>query len=102
MGRGAKCDPDSYVFPGQSRGSSLSQMSMTMLLRRMKLGHYTVHGMRSSFRDYMGDMTHHAESTVEQALAHQVGDERSEEHTSELQSLMRISYAVFCLKKKKK
>src|SRR3546814_16574768 len=30
------------------------------------------------------------------------GDERSEEHTSELQSLMRISYAVFCLKKKMK
>src|SRR3546814_3741109 len=29
------------------------------------------------------------------------GRERSEEHTSELQSLMRISYAVFCLKKKK-
>src|SRR3546814_7624802 len=29
-------------------------------------------------------------------------DKRSEEHTSELQSLMRISYAVFCLKKKKK
>src|SRR3546814_4063895 len=29
-------------------------------------------------------------------------DFRSEEHTSELQSLMRISYAVFCLKKKKK
>src|SRR3546814_9243858 len=29
-------------------------------------------------------------------------DVRSEEHTSELQSLMRISYAVFCLKKKKK
>src|SRR3546814_7554041 len=31
-----------------------------------------------------------------------IGDKRSEEHTSELQSLMRISYAVFCLKKKKK
>src|SRR3546814_3424149 len=29
------------------------------------------------------------------------GADRSEEHTSELQSLMRISYAVFCLKKKK-
>src|SRR3546814_3904798 len=29
-----------------------------------------------------------------------IGDMRSEEHTSELQSLMRISYAVFCLKKK--
>src|SRR3546814_8702337 len=31
-----------------------------------------------------------------------VSSQRSEEHTSELQSLMRISYAVFCLKKKKK
>src|SRR3546814_9404915 len=31
-----------------------------------------------------------------------LGRSRSEEHTSELQSLMRISYAVFCLKKKKK
>src|SRR3546814_5571725 len=42
---------------------------------------------------------------LEQALRHLIrtlifGD-RSEEHTSELQSLMRISYAVFCLKKKK-
>src|SRR3546814_1783611 len=33
---------------------------------------------------------------------HDVGWRRSEEHTSELQSLMRISYAVFCLKKKTK
>src|SRR3546814_7569305 len=33
---------------------------------------------------------------------HLLGVVRSEEHTSELQSLMRISYAVFCLKKKKK
>src|SRR3546814_3340210 len=32
---------------------------------------------------------------------HYVHPDRSEEHTSELQSLMRISYAVFCLKKKK-
>src|SRR3546814_9199915 len=35
-------------------------------------------------------------------FASQILVERSEEHTSELQSLMRISYAVFCLKKKKK
>src|SRR6056297_3706866 len=40
-----------------------------------------------------------------QAATHQPGMQghrRSEEHTSELQSLRRISYAVFCLKKKKK
>src|SRR3546814_8475055 len=35
------------------------------------------------------------------AAAATPADDRSEEHTSELQSLMRISYAVFCLKKKK-
>src|SRR3546814_7930106 len=39
--------------------------------------------------------------TVHLPLAAMSGDQRSEEHTSELQSLMRISYAVFCLKKKK-
>src|SRR3546814_4524390 len=46
-----------------------------------------------------------AEAPPEIDPRHQGGDEqcgRSEEHTSELQSLMRISYAVFCLKKKKK
>src|SRR3546814_2241911 len=37
---------------------------------------------------------------VEAAIAH--GPAKSEEHTSELQSLMRISYAVFCLNKKKR
>src|SRR3546814_1732487 len=36
------------------------------------------------------------------AVAHLIGGSRSEEHTSEIQSLMRISYAVFCSKKTKK
>src|SRR3546814_4352453 len=38
---------------------------------------------------------------IDQRFAIDVAEARSEEHTSELQSLMRISYAVFCLKKKK-
>src|SRR3546814_1589031 len=37
----------------------------------------------------------------ESCRVHHLFKDRSEEHTSELQSLMRISYAVFCLKKKK-
>src|SRR3546814_8137927 len=41
------------------------------------------------------------EHDIELDLAEQAQVGRSEEHTSELQSLMRISYAVFCLKKKK-
>src|SRR3546814_5860764 len=40
--------------------------------------------------------------TSEIMIARSNQGKRSEEHTSELQSLMRISYAVFCLKKKKK
>src|SRR3546814_7894516 len=42
------------------------------------------------------------DALLELARGAGTGFTRSEEHTSELQSLMRISYAVFCLKKKKK
>src|SRR3546814_5921273 len=42
------------------------------------------------------------EAPAEEAPSEEPAAERSEEHTSELQSLMRISYAVFCLKKKTK
>src|SRR3546814_10851663 len=42
------------------------------------------------------------QSTLSQIIDGVAINNRSEEHTSELQSLMRISYAVFCLKKKKK
>src|SRR3546814_7697132 len=47
---------------------------------------------------------HHGEDRASLGRLQRIGDQadRSEEHTSELQSLMRISYAVFCLKKKKK
>lgn len=66
---------DAYVFPGQKPVRPLSQMAMTMVLRRMKFGRFTVHSMRSCFRDYLGDMTDHPESLLEQALTHQIGDE---------------------------
>src|SRR3546814_9321516 len=42
-----------------------------------------------------------AKHTRYERIPHVLQSRRSEEHTSELQSLMRISYAVFCLKKKK-
>src|SRR3546814_8139632 len=46
--------------------------------------------------------THHHGRHVCRVPGGKEREDRSEEHTSELQSLMRISYAVFCLKKKKK
>src|SRR3546814_6486557 len=51
-----------------------------------------------------GDANHHVQrEAAEPGRLHRLQPEpRSEEHTSELQSLMRISYAVFCLKKKNK
>src|SRR3546814_9756945 len=58
---------------------------------------FPVPGTRRSFRAGRG--------ALQRVATHAFGRHRharSEEHTSELQSLMRISYAVFCLKKKKK
>src|SRR3546814_1225210 len=51
---------------------------------------------------HLGDMAHLYAAALALQLAGHVEQARSEEHTSELQSLMRISYAVFCLKKNKK
>jgi integrase len=62
-----------YVFPGQKEAKPLSSMSMEMQLRRMKLD-VTVHGFRSSFRDWAGEETGHAREVAEAALAHVVGD----------------------------
>src|SRR3546814_4388403 len=59
--------------------------------------------LRSDFRDLgCAKFSHRPVARQPADMAREIGDERSEEHTSELQSLMRISYAVFCLKKKKK
>src|SRR3546814_9373272 len=52
-------------------------------------------GSADNFRRHAAAIVGHPDANVFAAL------QRSEEHTSELQSLMRISYAVFCLKKKK-
>src|SRR5271154_2224847 len=70
-----KIRTNDYVFPGQKRGRPLSGMSMEMLLRRMKTEGMTVHGFRSSFRDWAGDKTSFAREVAEAALAHAIGDE---------------------------
>ena len=64
-----------FVFPGAKEGRPLSNMSMQMVLRRMNERSVTVHGFRSSFRDWAGELTDHARETAEAALAHAVGNE---------------------------
>src|SRR3546814_8806218 len=59
-------------------------------------------GLQQAFRmDSMSKPLHPGRAAEAGVLAAQLARQRSEEHTSELQSLMRISYAVLCLKKKK-
>jgi integrase len=63
-----------FVFGGQRRGKPLSNMGMEMLLRRMDIENATVHGFRSSFRDWAGNVSHFPREIIEAALAHVVGD----------------------------
>jgi integrase len=68
-------EPDALVFPGAGRkGVPLSDMSLTAVLRRMGRGELTVHGFRSTFRDWAGETTAHAREVIEAALAHQLKD----------------------------
>lgn len=63
-----------YVFPGSAEGKPLSNMAMTMLLRRMKREAITVHGFRSTFRDWASEQTSFPHETCEHALAHRISD----------------------------
>ena len=62
-----------FVFPGQQRGQPLSGMAMEMMLRRMDMK-VTVHGFRSTFKDWATDHTSFIDQLSEHALAHVVGD----------------------------
>jgi integrase len=60
-----------FVFSGTSPDKPLSIMAMSMLLRRMKAG-VTVHGFRSSFRDWASETTGFPHEVCEMALAHTI------------------------------
>jgi integrase len=63
-----------HVFPGNKRGRPLSSMAMAMQLRRMKRNDITVHGFRSTFRDWAAEQTSFPHETCEHALAHRISD----------------------------
>lgn len=64
----------SFVFPGRTSQKRLSNMALLMLLRRMKRNDVTVHGFRSSFRDWAAERTSVPREVCEAALAHGVED----------------------------
>lgn len=66
---------DSYLFPSPSHPDKhLSNMAMLMVLDRMGYGHVTVHGFRSTFKDWTRDRTRVENYVSEAALAHASGD----------------------------
>jgi integrase len=65
---------DFFVFPGRTLGQPLSNMAMLKVLERMGRSDLTVHGFRSTFRDWAAEKTKFPNEVIEMALAHAVGD----------------------------
>jgi integrase len=66
--------PSEFVFPGKTEHQPLSNMSLLMLLRRMKRKDITAHGFRSTFRDWVAEHTTYPNEVAELALAHAISD----------------------------
>jgi integrase len=66
---------DGLIFPGTNSGVALSDMTLLAVLKRMKVKAVTVHGFRSSFRDWCGEETSYPREIAEAALAHAVGNQ---------------------------
>lgn len=88
------------VFPGQSAGKPLSNMAMSMVLRRMEIDNATVHGFRSSFRDWAGNVSTFPRELAETALAHVIGDkaEQAYRRSDALEKRRRLmeAWAEYC------
>ncbi len=88
------------VFPNARDGAPLSNMSMVMLLRRMGRRDLTVHGFRSSFRDWCAEATSYPREVAEQALAHTLADRVEAAYRRgdlfEKRRRLMSDWAVFC------
>lgn len=63
-------EPGRLVFPGLTPGKSLSDVALTKALRVVAGEGFTIHGMRSAFRDWCAEQTAYANEIAESALAH--------------------------------
>lgn len=63
-----------FLFPGQFADRPLSNMAMAKVLERMGIAYATVHGFRSTFKDWARDRTNFPNELSEAALAHAIGD----------------------------
>ena len=88
-----------YVFTAHRRDRPLDEKAMREILRKIKPG-VTVHGFRSTFRDWAGDETDFPRDLIEECLAHSVGNavERAYRRRSSLEKRREImeKWAVYC------
>jgi integrase len=96
-----------YIFAGWKKGKPLSDGGLLNVLRkRMDIPDYTVHGFRSTFRDYIGEETGFPERLAEFALAHQLTDEAEKAYARgdklKKRFAMMNAWANYCDSKMKK
>jgi integrase len=93
-------NPAAPVFPGPRRALPMSDMTMLMLLRRMKRDDLTTHGFRSTFRDWAAERTSYPREVVEMALAHAIGNKVEAAYRRgdlfEKRRQLMIDWANFC------
>nr|WP_034339668.1 site-specific integrase [Herbaspirillum sp. B39] len=63
-----------FIFEGRKRGTAMSNVTLLQLLKRMERSDITVHGFRSTFRDWVGETTSYPREVAEAALAHGLKD----------------------------
>jgi integrase len=87
------------VFPGRKKGSIISDMTMSAILRRMNL-QVVPHGFRSTFRDWAAECTNYPRDVAEMALAHAIGDKVEAAYRRgdlfEKRTRMMTDWAAFC------
>jgi integrase len=92
---------DGFVFIGSRSGRGLSHTAMVDVLAGMGRGDLTVHGFRSSFRDWAAEQTAFSHDVCEAALAHTVGDasERAYRRTKQLPRRRQLmdAWAAYCM-----
>jgi integrase len=67
-------DPEGFVWPGRNGDGPVTGKSVYKYLTKTMGVDTTIHGFRSVFRDWAGDMTHYARNDIEECLGHAVGN----------------------------
>jgi integrase len=91
-----------FIFPGRLAGQGLGTDALSEVVKRVvgHAGHVTVHGFRSSFRDWAAERTNFPSEVIEMALAHKVGSkvEAAYRRSDQLEKrrLLMEAWSVFC------